>query len=93
MPIHCCLDPQDPYAEREVRVAFAWTAAGPHLIAARDALGTDILPDLIDAQCEDLRREIVAATRPSAPPRHGGLPAPGVPERDRTGAEVHSGPR
>ena len=37
MPIHCCLDPQDPYAEREVRVAFAWTEAGPHLITALDA--------------------------------------------------------
>ena len=61
MLTHRCLDPQDPYAEREVRVVFAWLADGPHLIAALDEAATDILPDLIDAQCDDLRREIVAA--------------------------------
>jgi hypothetical protein len=61
MPTHCCLDPQDPYAEREVRVAFEWVAGGPRLIAAIDAEEVDILPDLVEAQCDDLRREIVAA--------------------------------
>ena len=60
MPIHCCLDPQDPYAEREVRVAFEWVAGRPRLLAALDAQEAEILPDLTEAQCDDLRREIVA---------------------------------
>ncbi|MCJ2134364.1 hypothetical protein MKK69_09905 [Methylobacterium sp. J-026] len=72
MLTHRCLDPQDPYAEREVRVVFAWAAGGPRLIAALDEEASDILPDLIEAQCDDLRREIVAA-----------LP---LPRADRTGA-------
>ena len=63
MPIHRCLDPQDPYAEREVRVAFEWVAGHPRLLAALDEQQADILPDLIDAQCDDLRREIAAARR------------------------------
>ena len=61
MLTHRCLDPQDPYAEREVRVVFAWAAGSPRLIAALDEEASDILPDLIEAQCDDLRREIVAA--------------------------------
>ncbi|MGH1575228.1 hypothetical protein ACRAWG_37010 [Methylobacterium sp. P31] len=61
MLTHCCLDPQDPYAEREVRVAFEWAADGPHLIAALDEQATDILPDLVEAQRDDLRQEIAAA--------------------------------
>lgn len=66
MPTHRCLDPQDPYAEREVHVVFAWLSDGPQLIAALDERASDILPDLIEAQRDDLRREIVAAlpTRP-----------------------------
>jgi hypothetical protein len=61
MPTHHCLDPQDPFAEREVRVAFEWAAGLPRLIAALDDHEADILPDLIEAQRDDLRREIVAA--------------------------------
>jgi hypothetical protein len=61
MPIHSCLDPQDPYAEREVRVAFAWGVAGPRLIAVLDEQGANILPDLIEAQRDDLLREIADA--------------------------------
>ncbi|MBP1182998.1 hypothetical protein [Methylobacterium sp. PvR107] len=61
MLTHRCLDPQDPYGEREVRVAFEWIAGGPRLIAAFDDLQADILPDLVEAQCDDLRREIVTA--------------------------------
>jgi hypothetical protein len=61
MPTHRCLDPQDPFAEREVRVAFEWIADHPRLLAALDDEEADILPDLIEAQCDDLRREIAAA--------------------------------
>ncbi|MEE7506326.1 hypothetical protein ACLBXO_16190 [Methylobacterium sp. C33D] len=61
MPTHRCLDPLDPYAEREVCVAFEWTAGHPRLIAALDEHEADILPDLVEAQRDDLRREIVAA--------------------------------
>ncbi|MCJ2012261.1 hypothetical protein [Methylobacterium sp. J-076] len=58
---HYCLDPQDPFAEREVLVAFEPAASGIRLLAALDADHADILPDLIDAQCDDLRRELAAA--------------------------------
>ena len=68
MPIHRCLDPQDPFAEREVHVAFEWVAGRPCLLAALDEQESDILPDLIDAQCDDLRCEIAAA-QPFASPR------------------------
>lgn len=61
MLTHCCLDPQDPYGEREVRVTFEWIPEGPRLIAAFDDSQADILPDLVEAQCDDLRREIVTA--------------------------------
>ena len=57
MPTHRCLDPQDPYAEREVRVAFEWSADDLRLIAAMDEHEADILPDLVEAQRDDLRRE------------------------------------
>jgi hypothetical protein len=61
MLTHRCLDPQDPYAEREVCVAFEWNAGALRLLAALDDLEADILPDLSEAQCDDLRREIIAA--------------------------------
>ena len=61
MPTHRCLDPQDPYAEREVRVAYEWVAGRPRLLTALDEQEADILPDLIEAQCDDLRREIAAS--------------------------------
>lgn len=79
MSTHCCLDPQDPYAEREVRVAFEWGADGPRLIAAIDAEEVDILPDLVEAQCDDLRREIVAARPRSGAARTQALPRVGAP--------------
>ncbi|MDP4003582.1 hypothetical protein [Methylobacterium sp. NEAU K] len=63
MLIYCCLDPQDPYAEREVQVTFEWTVGGPRLIAAVDQHDDDILPDLVEVQRDDLRREIVDAHR------------------------------
>ncbi|MCJ2010391.1 hypothetical protein MKK70_16170 [Methylobacterium sp. E-041] len=78
MPEHLCLDPHDPYAQREVRVAFERVGSGFRLIAAIDDSDDDILPDLIDAQRDDLLREISQAdpraadrvpppdTRPSA---------------------------
>jgi hypothetical protein len=79
MPTHRCLDPQDPFAEREVRVAFEWIAGHPRLLAALDEQEADILPDLIEAQRDDLRREIIAARESEArltclpPGRAGGL--------------------
>ena len=63
MPEHVCLDPHDPYAQREVRVAFERIGSGFHLIAAIDACDDDILPDLVDAQRADLIREIADAER------------------------------
>jgi hypothetical protein len=63
MLIHPCLDPQDSYAEREVRVAFTWSASGPRLVAALDERDIDILPDLTEIQRGDLRREIAEAFR------------------------------
>lgn len=74
---HNCLDPHDPFAEREVLVEFEIDASGIRLIAARDAEGHDILPDLIDVQRDDLRCELAARTwragmgRPDQPNRAG----------------------
>ncbi|MCJ2087883.1 hypothetical protein MKK88_18115 [Methylobacterium sp. E-005] len=66
---HSCLDPHDPFAEREVQVEFAIDASGIRLIAARDAEGHDILPDLIDVQRDDLRCELAARAGCAAPVR------------------------
>lgn len=41
MPKHYCLDPHDPYAEREVLVEYEPTAAGLRLIAAIDDCDED----------------------------------------------------
>lgn len=71
MPKHYCLDPHDPYAEREVLVEFQPTTAGLLLIAVIDDCDEDILLDLIDVQRDDLRRELVAAFQR--------LPEPGWP--------------
>ncbi|KAA0125937.1 hypothetical protein CIW48_01680 [Methylobacterium sp. P1-11] len=78
MLTHRCLNPQDPYAEREVRVAFEWAADHPRLIAALDEQEADILPDLVEAQRDDLCREIVSALltrRPVHPARRTGRSA------------------
>lgn len=61
MPKHYCLDPHDPYAEHEVLVEFQPTMGGLLLIAAIDDLGEDILSDLTEVQCDDLRRELGTA--------------------------------
>lgn len=61
MPKHYCIDPHDPYAEREVLVEFQSSTDGLILIAAIDDCDEDILPDLIDAQRDDLRRELAMA--------------------------------
>lgn len=67
MYTHTCLDPHDPYAEREVLVEFEIDASGIRLLAALDTEGYDILPDLADAQQDDLRCELAA--RPRGPGR------------------------
>lgn len=61
MPKHVCIDPHDPYAQREVHVEFERIGSGFRLIAAIDDCRDDILPDLIDAQRDDLIREISEA--------------------------------
>ncbi|PJI55831.1 hypothetical protein CTI14_01535 [Methylobacterium radiotolerans] len=73
MPRHYCLDPHDPYAEHEVLVEFEITARGLRLIAAIEAGGEDILTDLTETQCEDLRRELLAACQ--VPPVDCQLPS------------------
>lgn len=55
---HVCIDPQDPYAQREVLVEFDGSPLGIHLVTALDEGGVDILPDLVEEQCKDLQREI-----------------------------------
>ncbi|MGH1589296.1 hypothetical protein ACRBEV_14215 [Methylobacterium phyllosphaerae] len=61
MLFHRCLNPQDPFAESELSVAFEWVGDRPRLMAALDEHRADILPELVDVQRDDLRREIVAA--------------------------------
>lgn len=58
MPRHVCIDPQDPYAQREVLIEFEGSPFGIHLIAALDEWNVDILPDLVEEQRKDLQREI-----------------------------------
>jgi hypothetical protein len=57
---HICLNPHDPFAEREVSVAFEIDASGIRLLTAMDENGHDILPDLIEVQRNDLRCEVAA---------------------------------
>ena len=83
MLTHHCLNPQDPYAEREVRVAFEWAADRPRLIAVLDEHEADILPDLVDVQRDDLRREIVAALRMQEQSRRQPVRSPAPVARDR----------
>ncbi len=66
MPKHVCLDPHDPYAQREVQVEFERIGSGFRLIAAIDDRDDDILLDLVDAQRADLIREISDADRSAA---------------------------
>lgn len=61
MPKHKCLDPHDPYAEHEVLVEFEVTTSGLRLVSVIDDHRDDILADLIEPQCEDLRRELAEA--------------------------------
>lgn len=61
MPKLACIDPHDPYAQREVLVEFECIGSGFRLIAAVDDCDDDILSDLVDAQRDDLLREIADA--------------------------------
>lgn len=61
MPEHLCLDPHDPYAQRQVLVAFEISASGIRLISAVDGDGEDILADLEEVQRRDLAREVALA--------------------------------
>lgn len=58
---HVCIDPQDPYAQDEVLVAFEQRVSELRLVSAINAAGDDILADLIDIQRSDLLLEIVEA--------------------------------
>ena len=75
---HVCIDPQDPYAQDEVVVAFERTASAIRIVSAVNADGDDIWDDLIEVQRRDLLRELAEADRgaflsdPSAQD-HGGL--------------------
>ncbi|CAX22456.1 protein of unknown function [Methylorubrum extorquens DM4] len=60
MPKHVCIDPQDPYAQREVLIEFGGSPFSIHLIRALDVWNVDILPDLVEEQRKDLKREIAA---------------------------------
>ncbi|TXM72744.1 hypothetical protein FV226_11205 [Methylobacterium sp. WL12] len=76
MPKHLCIDPHDPYAQHEVLVEFERDGSGLRLVAVIDGYDDDILGDLVEAQREDLRREIADADCPLAdpipmPPNHG----------------------
>lgn len=67
MPKHLCIDPHDPYAQDEVMVEFERIGSGFRLVAVIDDRHDDILDDLVEAQCDDLRRELADADRtPSA---------------------------
>ncbi|AIQ90654.1 protein of unassigned function [Methylobacterium oryzae CBMB20] len=66
-----------------MRVAFEWAADRPRLIAALDEHEADILPDLVDVQRDDLRREIVAALRMQEQSRRQPVGSPAPVARDR----------
>lgn len=80
MPKHLCIDPHDPYAQQEVMVEFERIGSSFRLLAVIDDLDDDILSDLVEAQRDDLRRELVDADRIASdpiPPRmnhHAGSP-------------------
>jgi hypothetical protein len=83
MPKHSCIDPRDPFAQREVLVDFEYAESGFRFIAAIDADGDDILADLIDIQRCDLERELGEAARdisgflrPSSPDQARVQPVP-----------------
>lgn len=60
---HICIDPQDPYAQDEVVVAFERTASAFRIVSAINADGDNILDDLIEVQRSDLLRELAEADR------------------------------
>ena len=66
MPKHYCLDPYDPFAEREVLVTFERQSDDVRLLAVIDADADDILANLSDIQRDDLRRELAEAGWPLA---------------------------
>jgi hypothetical protein len=58
MPTHYCIDPLDPYAEREVLVTYEAYKHGVLIISAIDHDGIDIFPDLTRDCIRILRVEI-----------------------------------
>ena len=58
---HICIDPQDPYAQEEVVVAFERTASNFRLVSAINSAGDNILDDLVEAQLNDLILELADA--------------------------------
>ena len=67
MPSHACIDPNDPYAQAEVLVAFKMIAGVVRLVSAHDATDADILPDLEDIQRRALVSEILDDWRQDRP--------------------------
>lgn len=63
MPKHLCIDPHDPYAQHEVMVEFERAGLDFCLVAVIDEGDDDILDDLVEAQRNDLRRELADADR------------------------------
>ena len=76
MPKHVCIDPQDPYAQREVVIEFEGSPFGIHLVTALDEWDVDILPDLVEEQREDLKREIAVYYNFRDPCACGGCRSP-----------------
>jgi hypothetical protein len=58
IPTHYCIDPLDPYAEREVLVTYEAYEHGVLIISAIDHDGIDIFPELTSKCVRILRVEI-----------------------------------
>jgi hypothetical protein len=58
---HICIDPQDPYAQEEVVVAFERIASKFRLVSAINSAGDDVLSDLLEVQMNDLILELADA--------------------------------
>ncbi len=58
MPTHYCINPPDPYAEREVLVTYEAYEHGALILSAIDHDGIDIFPELTSGCIRILRVEI-----------------------------------
>ena len=58
MPAHYCIDPLDPYAEREVLISYEEARPFVFIRTAIDQEGCDILPDMSDECRRMLQLEI-----------------------------------